>query len=375
MGPGGGRRSVRCGLAILDADVRDHIRLLALLHQAADENSYVCNRLDLDSLWNLFFQTGFVYPEKYLFIEANKNIFKKTYERLYSENPHIARHFVYQSNGAILGHMAMIRLYRNTWLIHHHAAHKAHSLRAGMTVLSQIGRSINDSHNLYSAHMNFACCYYRPENRFPSHVFGAFSEHLRDPKGCSVDSLAYFHYMRNGECDHWELSGAWKLSKTESRDLAELESFYNHVSNGLMIHALDLESGVPTGHDELEGEYARLGFRKERRIFSLKRGEYLKAVFLVNISDIGLNLSDLTNSITAIIMDGEELPRGTLFSILSFLSKYFEYDNIPILLYPVEYADSVRIPYQKVYNLWILNIQEAGADYLKFMNRFQRHAG
>jgi hypothetical protein len=76
----------------------------------------------MDALWNFFFDTGFIYPEKYAFFQANKEAIKKTYERLYSQSPHVARHFICQEKGAILGHMAMVRFYENSWLIHHHAA-------------------------------------------------------------------------------------------------------------------------------------------------------------------------------------------------------------------------------------------------------------
>jgi hypothetical protein len=48
------------------------------------------------------------------------------------------------------------------------------------------------------------------------------------------------------------------------------------------------------GSDELSAEYQRLGFKKEKHLFSLRKGDLLKAVILVNISDIGLNLSNLT---------------------------------------------------------------------------------
>jgi hypothetical protein len=67
-------RSVKCGLAFLDIDTENHMRMLALMHQAADSNSYICNKVDPDALWNFFFKTGFIYPKKYAFIKANKDI-------------------------------------------------------------------------------------------------------------------------------------------------------------------------------------------------------------------------------------------------------------------------------------------------------------
>ena len=57
---------VKCGLAILDMSVDDNVRLLSLLHQAHDKRFYLCSTVDLDELWHFFFETGFIYPEKYV---------------------------------------------------------------------------------------------------------------------------------------------------------------------------------------------------------------------------------------------------------------------------------------------------------------------
>jgi hypothetical protein len=100
---------VKCGLAILDMDIDDHLRFLSLLQQAANRDSYVCAEVEMDALWDFFFKTGFIYPEKYAYLQANKEMIKKTYERLYSRNNHIARHFICLENGVISGHMGMVR--------------------------------------------------------------------------------------------------------------------------------------------------------------------------------------------------------------------------------------------------------------------------
>ena len=122
--------------------------MLAMLHQVQDKNSYICNDLDLDALWDFLFETGFIYPKKYALIHNSKEQIKQTYEKLYTRSPEIARHFVYQDNGVILGHMAMLRFWQNSWLIHHHAARKSALNKAGLIVLDQIGR-------FYARHVPF----------------------------------------------------------------------------------------------------------------------------------------------------------------------------------------------------------------------------
>lgn len=363
------QESVQCGLTILDMDLKDHVRLLGFLQQAEDRDTYVCTRVDLDELWDFFFETGFLYPRKYSFIQNYKEKFKVTYEKLYTENPNIARYFIYQQNGIIYGHMAMIRFYRNTWLIQHHASRKTNSYRPGLLVLNQISRYVNDIHKLYSAHLEFVCCYYRHDNKFPRRVFGGVAKYIGNQKGCSVDRFAYFHYRSSSI--RWDLSGPWKLSKSQPEDLRELENFYEYESGGLMFHAMDLEPSMGDC-DELSQEYQKLGFKRERHLFSLKKHGVLKAIITVNTSDIGMNMSELTNCIKVIVLDENDLPKDTLYLMLSLLSVKFEQDEIPVLLYPVSYAEKQFLPSERIYSFWVLNLQYLD-QYFRFCEKLMRH--
>ena len=224
---------IKCGLALLDMEPKDHIQLVSLLHQTENEHSYVCNKVDLDDLWDFFFETGFIYPNKYDFIRKNKQKIKETYEKLYTSNPTIARHFIYQENSRILGHMSMLRFYENTWLIQHHAARNADFNRAGLIVLSQMGRFGNASHRLYSVHMNYVICFYRPENKFPNRVFGGACSSIKNLKGCSEDLFAYYHFRQNAEQPAmFEGPGQWDFTAVQDGELFELEKFYEHASGG-----------------------------------------------------------------------------------------------------------------------------------------------
>lgn len=347
-------RSVRCGLTILDMDVQDHVRLLALVYQVDEEHSYLCNKVDMDQLWQFFFETGFIYPKKYGHIKENKEQYRALYEKLYTQHPRIARHFIYQERNNILGHMATIRFFENSWMIHHHAASKGESNHAGLAVLNLISRFINDSHRLYSIHMNHVFCYFRPDNKFPNKVFGGAARAIRNSKACSLDEMAYLHVNREFS-GLQRMSDAWSLTATVRGDLQELESFYEDQSGGLMIEALDLESSMLEGGD-LAKEYAAIGFRRERHLFSLKMHGSLVAIFMINFSDVGLNMSDLTNCVNVFVLDGEELTKDILSMTLSILFIRFNQEQMPVLIYPQSYADSQQISYERSYSLWVLSM-------------------
>lgn len=354
-----GKSMVRVGVAILDMNIRDHGKLLGILHQTDDENTYVNNEVDLDSLWNFFFETGFIYPQKYAHLQTRKEQLRETYRKIYNESPDIACHFTYQEEGRILGHVATLRFYNNSWMIHHHAARKADHMRAGLMALNQIGQFVNDSLNLYSFHMNYLFCFFRPENRFPQRVFGGAAKGINDPGGCSLDSFAYFHFYKHAG-GALELPAPWSLEETSTSDLLALKGFYDFESGGLMLQAFDLEPEM-IDLSGLSREYERIGLTRRRFLFSLKKHARLQAVIVLNLSDIGLNLSDLTSCIKVLLVDPAYVPRQIVHLILSILSSKFAEEEIPILLFPRSYMEEHGMASEKTYNLWVLNTQYSDA--------------
>jgi hypothetical protein len=342
----------RCGLALLDMDAASHVQLVGLLHQASDGRAYVCDQVDADELWSFFFETGFIYPEKYEHLQRNQKQIKETYEKLYRGNPSIARHFICRDRGKLVAHMAMLRFFDNTWLIHHHAALGQHTYKAGLNVLSQVGRFITDSHRFAFMHMEYVVCFYRPENHFPSRVFGGACRSIDDPRQCSEALFAYGHVPRLAGDATSVLDGS-SLTAADDDDLQELSRFCRHQGGGLLLGALALEAGDAEQSNLVE-EYRRLGLKRERHVYALKQGQHLLALAMVNLADIGLNLSDLTNCVFLFVLDEEQLAAATLHLALSLITKDLGPEPLPVLVYPATAAEGLRIPVDKHYMMWSL---------------------
>ena len=366
------RNFAKYGLAILNIGNKDHLELLTLMHQAEDGKAHFCNKVEPEKLWNFFFETGFIYPEKYSFLYADKEKIKKTYEKLYNGNPEIARHFIYQDRGAILGHLALLRSYNNAWLIHHHAARTQNQRKAGVKILSQVEHFISDSHKLNFMHMDYVICYFRPENKFPARIFGGAAQEINNPKICSVDLFALFHY-RKVSGDNPEIPRTWSLTETSEYDLIELEAFYEHVSGGLMLEAIDL---VPGNIDfsAISAEYKKAGFKRGRKLFSLKKSGRLHAVIMVNTTDTGINLSDLTNSIKIILLEPDAPAAGILEWALPALADHYAGDRITVLLFPATCAASLAIPCERIYTLWIIKTKFSD-NYFQYLHSLFRAKG
>jgi hypothetical protein len=216
--------------------------------------------------------------------------------------------------------------------------------------------------------MEYLICFYRPENRFPRSVFGGLCRGIDDPRICSEVLFAYFHL----QCDHDVKGrpGEYCLSPADDDDLGELSSFCRHQSGGLMIGALDLEPG-DLEHSDLSEEFGKLGLKRERQLYAIKADGRLQAVAMVNLADIGLNLSDLTNSITLFVLDQHEITNETIYDALSVLMKRFGQQEIPVLIYPEAAAKSLEIPVEKRYVMWSLMPHHSDSFY-RSMNAILR---
>ncbi|HET7838253.1 MAG TPA: hypothetical protein VFL04_00740, partial [Rectinemataceae bacterium] len=323
--------------------------------------------VEQDELWRLFFESGFIYPSKYLSIQEHKEDFRLTYEKLYLDSPSIGRHFVVQDRGRLLGHMSMLRYYSNTWIIHHHTASRDGRGMAGVGVLDEIGRFVNEFHSHPSTHMDYLICYYRKENRFPCRVFGNVVRDIDDPKGSSVDAFAYLHLETGVAEDPYP----FQLFPARAEEFARLRRWYEEVSGGLMLDALDL------GEDRLDDsalelEYARLGFKKERHIFCLKQDGRLMAILVLSLSELGLNLSNLTSCVHAIVIEPERLAAGALFSGVRSLLHQYSCEEIPVLVHPAAYMDARELKYEKTYLLWVLNLDRTDGYLDSLRHTFRR---
>jgi hypothetical protein len=342
--------------------------MLAFLHQTGYKNSFINTRVDMDDLWNFFFSSGFIYPEKYVYLMKHSEEIKETYRKLYRENSGIGRYFVHMKNGTILGHMAMVRAYENTWLLHHHAASNIERGNAGIQVLNQAGNFTNSCHRIHSMHMDYLTCFFRPENRFPARVFGKVAEDTKDPKSCSLDSFAYFHIRDRSASE--PPSGGWTFDTASPMDLQDLNSYYEKKSGGLMMEAFTIAS-PPPDYSSLIGEYKNSGLHREISFFSLKKSGELKAVFMADISPPGLNLSELTNCIKIFVTDDREVTNEIIYNSCYHISSVYPNSPIPVMLYPLEAAEKLHIGIEKCYNMWVLSM-EATDEYFKQLEKLFR---
>jgi hypothetical protein len=349
-----GEKNIQYGIAILDMDIHSYSRINHILGINVDPHISVSNEVDMDALWEFFFQTGFIYPKKYSFCQAHRKNFMETYRRLYQENPEIARHITYEKNGRIYGHMSMLRAYERTWIIHHHAARHMESRLPGFVVLRLVMLFLNGMYQLSSARMDYVMCYFRPENKFPNRVFGGFSRDFNNPQACSLDLFTYLT-LPVAPCEK-AFPQEWLLRESTPSDLWEAGQFYKHHSGGLLLNILHSEES-DHGDESLEKVSERLGFLRRWRTFSLIYQGHIKAFFIVDQSDLAINMSNLLNCIKVLVIDPAGLPFEVLSLAVKKLGSVYSLDKVTFLIYPASYVESAGISYEKQYQLWITDMR------------------
>jgi len=354
---------VQCGLAITDMDVHSYSHLNHVVGIYLDGNARVSTEVDMDALWEFFFDTGFIYGEKYQHLQPHRETFKETYRKLYQDNPDIARHFLYEQNGKIYGHMSMVHAYRPSWLIHHFAARPMESKIAGLMILRQITHYINGCYRFASGGMDYVMAYYQPENEAMDAIFGGFVDYLANRQGSSLDLFSYTIFQ-NGLLKY-DLPSNWMLHECTPNDLKIIKDFYENSSGGLMLNALGLDIQMKP----LRESFSKAGFIRNCQTFCLYLEDKLAAFFIVNKSDLGLNLCDLLNGIKIVIVNDKGLRWDIILAAINKLSFYYKEGYIPLLVFPSNYLARQGIRADKNYQLFILKNDPYVENYTEYMER------
>ena len=360
-------KTVRVGFTILNIDIQDHLKLINLVQQAQNSCAYISNQINPSDLFDFFFETGFLYPKKYAEIAGKREEILNSYMSLYRKGVDISRHFVYQKTGQILGHFSTLRVYRKTWMNQHHAALR--SQRAGLQVVRAISEYMNDSYLLNPTNIKYIIGYFQADNKFPQQYFGKYVRKISKPKTSSLDCLSYVNEARKFIGAPAKLTSGWALEPATISDLVEFHGYYQNVSGGLLPKVLDM---VPEelGDQTLTETYKANGLTRKRELYVLRYKNTPKALIDVQSTDLGLNLSEITNAITVYLID----PSPEYFDMVRFAIHKFALQqnkmSDPVMFFPNNYLNLCGFHVDKEYTLWCLDISLGSESYMAWMNRY-----
>ncbi len=348
-----------CGACFINICPAVHTELMQILQQAHDANAYVdpaC--LSMEKLWNFFFETGFVYPEKYNIIASKKEKLKELYSYLYTENPSVVKNFIYQDGNEIIAHISMLRLFDRAWLVHHHAGDKRSNGFAGIKALSQLSRYINEVYRIETAKINYVFCFFRPNNKFPARVLGGVARYLKGNKVCSIDEMSYISSVKSFLCR--EIDTSIRVYKASSMDFNDAMHVYENISGGLFFRMMNFENS-----NSVQKSYEKSGFERKKEIYTVKKGHVSVGLVVLLQTMSFMNMSNLSNTIIFLNLQPGKCESKTILTSIKIVSELSDADDLSALIFP---AESSCQEVDKNYALWILNLEHVD-DYFRYCTR------
>jgi hypothetical protein len=245
-------------------------------------------------------------------------------------------------------------------VIQHFSAKPLESKIPGLLILRQIIHYLNGCYRFRAYGIRYVMTYYRPDNRVVDKIFGGFARQMNSPKASSLDLFSYMHFDPKIAC--MPLPAGYSVRPCLPEDFDVLRTFYETHSGGLVLDAFGLHRPEPS----LEAAFHEAGFERNCRTYCLCRDGRPAAFFVVNRSDLGLNLSDLLNGISIFVADNE-LSWDNVLPVLQRLGTDFATDQIPLLVYPSDYLSAHGIETTKRYQLWIMKTDPYAEDYTEYM--------
>ncbi len=350
----------RVGISIVDIGIQNYTRLSKIISRVLDPHVRMSGDFNSEALWELFFSTSFIYPDKYAYIHPIKEEFKETHHKICSLDPEIAKSFVYQKGGVIYAHMGLVRAFEKSWMLHHHAARAKNIRLGGLIVLKNAMYFLNDMHRYPSSNMKYAICFFRPSNRFPRYVFGGFAQYLKHEKGCSTFQFSYQHFQPKKE--GFSLPKGWTIEPMEDHQADFIQNNCTNPAFSLLLHSLGMFSSLEDTM-ALEAGYARYGMirRVTRRVLCY-RGEP-QAILVINRSDPGLNFSGLLDCVYLIVMPHavDNVTPDVARKSVDIACSSYPYPFVPVISYPAK-----LIPSTKSYTYWALDVAY-GDEFMLYM--------
>lgn len=304
---------------------------------------------DLDLFWEFLFETNFIYQSKRKQLQVNSKKILETYHSLISKENPIVKKVVYKEEREIKGHLSAIRFYDHTWIFQHLNALKAKTGSAAQAVLEAMIEFFYDVKANFRTDTFYVMTYFRPDNVYPALLFGESCRRMSDPvNSCMIDF--FFGVFDEAAQVAGEMT---EPSIDQPADYLALSDLLIERQMIPYMRAIGL-GNVTSNELRISTEYGKLGLYRYRHLLCFKEGQ--ETVYaLVECSSPGLNLSELTNSITIFTQgtDSEKL-KALAAGLVSFANnKYFAPEGIfPVIMQMENESRPANVSWSKIYTCW-----------------------
>jgi hypothetical protein len=326
-------------------DVLDQKTLSSLprLSEVYDAYDVQVNALSVNEIFALYERAGFLYPEKAARLLPHLPQVRDNWRRMLRAGDSLL--YVLTAGDKKKG-MASIAVWRTTqhgWTSQHLVSEN-NPIASRAVMLAGTAASILK--NIDESHQNW----FRPENRFPSRVFGSMVQSIGQSLSC-VQRHMYFELPKNTSLPVGKKVRVVPYDATHEEALCMIAS----VARGSIYVAAE-QLGSDPELNEVDRLYREVGLRRTRRVWLAYRDykdDPIGAVIAYR-GPLGLNFSYIENRCDLLLHP--TLPQADALDVVSSLLKAsasayedFELDAIPVI------AEELAAP----------ALQHLGAEFLR----------
>jgi|SoiMethySBSTD1v2_1073268.scaffolds.fasta_scaffold31384_5 hypothetical protein len=259
----------------------------------ATDELYDGRGTEVAELWEFLVRSRFLYPEKLAVIDPART--QATWAALLEAPGSLAKTCLLKRDGDIRAHVSAVRLFAKTWTLQHLAAllDTRSTLTRGQAVSVSMIELLDRE-----PEAEWVKVWYRPTSGFPLRLFESFARRFADSE---LSELATYDYLvsstdRDGAAVPGLAFAASDVVVTgaEPADIERIGTYFldrrtaTCVADDLTTPRLTLAA--------MREPYAALGLERRREVLVAKHRGDLLGFALLEISSIGLNLSELTSA-------------------------------------------------------------------------------
>jgi hypothetical protein len=309
----------------LDALDQKTLNSLPRLSDAYDAYGVEVNELSLNEIFALYERAGFLYPEKAARLLPHLKQVKDNWRRMLRAGDSLLYVLTAGDKKSGLASIAVWRTTRHGWTSQHLVSEN-NPMASRAVMLAGTAASILKGTD--ESHQNW----FRPENRFPSRVFGSMVQTIGQSLS-SVQRHMYFALPKNAQLSS---GGRVRVVPYDSSHEEALCLIASVTRGSIYLTAEQLATDPEL--NEVNQLYQEVGLRRTRRVWLAYRGykdEPIGAVIAYR-GPLGLNFSYIENRCDLLLHP--TLPEADAVDVVASLlrassSAYedFELDTIPVI--------------------------------------------
>jgi hypothetical protein len=361
---------IKCGLSFLYFPESEANLLVSYLLEKKYPYLQDAQGEKLETIWNLLYESGFLYEEKRKFLAPVESEVNDTFKKLLKPGNRCYKEIILKEGDKCYGTVSGVLAYEHTWTIQHLATIK----HPRKFISKDIVLAIAD---FCSKHpdVGYQIMYWRPNNSWASKSFGKFARKVANKP--ELSHLVRYDYLLKSLLDdsmESTLTEDIEIKPLTKNERPLIESYFVARGELVILKAFSLLRDK-IDLDHIQEMYRQEGLKRNRHIYIAKSGEIFLGFVIIECSSLGLNLSGLLNCFRVYTTpECGEREDDVKRRLIQKATQYYKERGRPFAIClaaneNLEVYESLGFKKKKEYMCWTFS-QKLAQPYFNFVNDF-----